>query len=98
MNLGNFFQEKRDYFLAGLEGSRFKFEPSQGTYFQLLDYSQISDESDIDFARRLAIEKGVASIPISVFNKDQADHKQLRFCFAKKNETLEKATEILRAI
>ena len=98
MALGNFFEEKRDYFLAGLEGSRFKFIPSKGTYFQLLDYSQISDENDVQFAKRLTVEKGVASIPISVFNKDQADHKQLRFCFAKKNETLEKATEILRSI
>ena len=98
MNLGSFFQEKRDSFLAGLEGSRFKFTPSQGTYFQLLDYSEITDESDVEFAKRLAIEKGVASIPISVFNKDQADHKQLRFCFAKKEETLRDATEILRSI
>ena len=98
MNLGTFFQDKRDYFLAGLEGSRFQFKPSQGTYFQLLDYSQISEEGDVEFAKWLAIEKGVASIPISVFNKYQADHKQLRFCFAKKNETLENATQILRTI
>ena len=98
ISLGSFFQEKRDSFLAGLKGSRFKFTPSQGTYFQLLDYSEISDESDVEFAKRLAIEKGVASIPISVFNKDLADHKQLRFCFAKKETTLKDATEILRSI
>ena len=98
MNLGPFFQQKRDIFLSGLEGSRFKFTPSQGTYFQLLDYSEITDETDIEFAKRLTKEHGVASIPISVFNKDREDHCQLRFCFAKKEDTLKKATEILAAI
>ncbi|MGI9546779.1 MAG: methionine aminotransferase [Flavobacteriaceae bacterium] len=97
-DLGPFFQKKRDLFLSGLEGSRFKFTPSEGTYFQLLDYSEISQENDVEFAKQLTIEKGVASIPISVFNMDQADHQQLRFCFAKKNDTLESATEILRKI
>ena len=96
--LGMFFQEKRDQFLKGLKGSRFRYIPSQGTYFQLLDYSDITDENDIDFAKRLTIEKGVASIPISVFNKDQTDHKMLRFCFAKTEDTLNKATEILQTI
>ncbi len=98
IGLGEFFQEKRDQFLKGLEGSRFRYTPAEGTYFQLLDYSDITDESDIDFARRLTTEKGVASIPISVFNKDQTDHKKLRFCFAKTEETLHRATGILRAI
>ncbi len=98
MGLGPFFEEKRDLFLSGLKNSRFKFVPSQGTYFQLLDYSDITDEADIDFARRLTIDHGVASIPISVFNKDRQDHQQLRFCFAKKEETLKAATEILASI
>lgn len=97
-SLGSFFQQKRDLFLAGLQGSRFKFVPSQGTYFQLLDYSEITEEGDVDFAKRLTAEKGVASIPISVFNKDGLDNRQLRFCFAKKEETLKRATEILAAI
>ena len=96
--LGEFFENKRDQFLEGLQGSMFRYIPSQGTYFQLLDYSDITDEKDIDFAIRLTVEKGVASIPISVFNKDQTDHKMLRFCFAKKEDTLNKATEILRTI
>ena len=98
LGLGKFFEEKRNFFLDSLEGSRFRFIPSQGTYFQLLDYSQISGANDVAFAKWLTVEKGVASIPISVFNQDQADHKQLRFCFAKKQETLKRATEILRTI
>lgn len=98
LELNSFFQNKRDFFLDGVRDSRFSFKPSQGTYFQLLDYSKITDEKDVDLAKRLTIEHGVASIPISVFNVDQLDHKMLRFCFAKKNETLEKATEILRKI
>ncbi|MEP3208401.1 MAG: methionine aminotransferase [Maribacter sp.] len=96
--LNAFFQKKRDLFLDGVKDSRFSFTPSQGTYFQLLDYSKITDENDVDLAKRLTIEYGVASIPISVFNEDQLDYKMLRFCFAKKNETLEKATEILSKI
>jgi len=98
LELNSFFQQKRDFFLEGVKDSRFAFTPSQGTYFQLLDYSQITDEGDVDLAKRLTIEHGIASIPISVFNIDQLDYKMLRFCFAKKNETLEKATEILRKI
>lgn len=96
--LGLLFQEKRDLFLSGLKGSRFKFTPSEGTYFQLLDYSEITGESDLEFAKKLTTENGVASIPISVFNKEQADYHQLRFCFAKTDDTLTKATEILRSI
>ncbi|WP_233131718.1 methionine aminotransferase [Robiginitalea sediminis] len=96
LNLGAFFQEKRDAFLQALEGSRFRFRPAAGTYFQLLEYSGISDEPDTVFARRLAREHGVAAIPISVFNLNREDHRQLRFCFAKSGETLEKAAAILR--
>ncbi len=98
LNLGAFFQQKRDLFLSGLHGSRFKYTPAEGTYFQLLDYSDISDEHDVAFAKRLAVEKGVASIPVSVFNKDRTDHKQLRFCFAKTDDTLFAATEILKRL
>lgn len=96
LGLGAFFQEKRDRFLSGLEGSRFRWTPSEGTYFQLLDYSAISDEGDIAFAERLTREFKVASIPISVFNLHREDPKKLRFCFAKKQETLDSATDILR--
>jgi methionine aminotransferase len=93
--LNSFFQKKRDLFLEGIQSSRFTFKPSQGTYFQLLGYSQITNEGDIALAKRLTIEHGVASIPISVFNEAQLDHKLLRFCFAKKDETIKRATEIL---
>lgn len=96
--LNSFFQKKRDLFLEGIQSSRFLYTPSQGTYFQLLDYSQITNEGDVALAKRLTIEHGVASIPISVFNEDQLDHKILRFCFAKKDETIEKASEILNRL
>ncbi len=98
LGLGAFFQEKRDFFLDAIAGARFRFTPCNGTYFQLLDYSAISDEKDTDFARRLITEFGIASIPISVFNEQQEDHRQLRFCFAKKEETLSRAAEILKKI
>ncbi|WP_281541870.1 methionine aminotransferase [Maribacter aestuarii] len=94
-NLSSFYQKKRDFFLKGLENSRFKFEPSAGTYFQLLDYSQITDESDENFAKRLISDYKLASIPISSFNVNRRDDKVLRFCFAKKEETLVQALEIL---
>ena len=98
MQLGTFFEAKRNFFLEGLSASRFNFIPAQGTYFQLLDYSDISNEPDIEMAERLTKEYGIASIPVSVFNKQQEDHNQLRFCFAKQRETLEKAVEILNKI
>jgi len=90
-----FYQKKRDFFLKAMKGSRFRFKPSSGSYFQLMDYSQITDERDTDFAVRMTKEHGVASIPISVFYDEDVDNKILRFCFAKKDETLEKAAEIL---
>lgn len=98
LELGAFYQRKRDLFLALIKGSRFNMTPSLGTYFQLVDYSAITEESDIAFAERLIKEKGIASIPTSVFNLDQEDFKMLRFCFAKTDETLEQAAEILNSI
>jgi len=95
LNLSAFYQEKRDKFLSLIEDSRFKAIPCHGTYFQMVDYSAISDESDVEFSKRLTTEHGVASIPPSVFYHRQVDHKVLRFCFAKKDETLEKAAERL---
>jgi methionine aminotransferase len=95
LGLNDFYQEKRDYFLSRLQTSRFRFTPSKGTYFQLLDYSQITEEGDGDLARRLIVDHHLASIAISSFNVNQRDDKVLRFCFAKTKETLEKATEIL---
>ncbi len=98
LELSSFYQRKRDLFLELIKESRFKMTPSAGTYFQLLDYSAITDENDILFAERLTKEKGIASIPTSVFNLDQEDFKMLRFCFAKTDETLEQAAEILNTI
>ncbi|MDP2068487.1 MAG: methionine aminotransferase [Lutibacter sp.] len=95
LELGGFYQQKRDLFLSLLKDSRFDFIPSKGTYFQLLNFSKITDESDVDFAIRLTKEQKIASIPISVFNEAGLDTKVLRFCFAKTDETLKKAAEIL---
>lgn len=96
--ISKMYQGKRDTFLKAIEGSRFKALKSEGTYFQLLDYSDISNENDVDFAIRLTKEHGVASIPLSVFYPDGLDHKTLRFCFAKNDETLKKAGDLLRKI
>jgi methionine aminotransferase len=96
--LSDFFERKRNTFLEAIEPSRFTFVPAEATYFQLLNYSNISEESDIDFAKRLTKEFGVASIPLSVFNHNHLDFKALRFCFAKTDETLLKAAEILNKI
>tara|TARA_R110001583_G_scaffold155358_3_gene307048 strand:- start:747 stop:1838 length:1092 start_codon:yes stop_codon:yes gene_type:complete len=98
LGLNTFFQHKRDLFLNLISESRFKFQPSQGTYFQVLDYSEITDEYDVDFAKRLTKEFKIASIPLSVFNEKDKDDKVLRFCFAKTDETLLKAAEVLKHI
>jgi methionine transaminase len=96
--INTFYQQKRDHFLKLIKSSRFKPLPCSGSYFQLLDYSKISDEKDTDFAIRVTKEFGVAAIPVSVFYKNPVDLKVLRFCFAKENETLEKAAEKLCTI
>lgn len=95
-----FYEQKRNYFLALLQGSRFTFSPAAGSYFQLLHYDAISDERDTDFAIRLTKEAGVAAIPVSVFynQPEQVNSRVLRFCFAKQNATLEQAAEKLLKI
>lgn len=98
LKLPLFYQEKREMFLDLIKDSRFKFFPSKGTYFQVLQYSDITDEYDMDFATRLITEKGIASIPMSVFNESEMDQKVLRFCFAKTDDTLKKAADILNKI
>ncbi|MES2138566.1 MAG: methionine aminotransferase [Bacteroidota bacterium] len=98
LGLGSFYQKKRDYFNKMIKNSNFKLEPASGTYFQLLNYSAISKEKDSNFAIRLTKEFGIASIPVSMFYHHSIDNKMLRFCFAKKEETLEKAAEILNKI
>ena len=98
LELNGFYQEKRDFFLSLVKDSRFKFTPSNGTYFQLLNFATITDEYDHDFAVRLIKEKKIASIPVSEFNINNYDSKVLRFCFAKTDETLKKAADVLCAI
>ncbi len=91
MDLASFYQKKRDLFLSKLKKSKFKIVPCSGSYFQMLDYSKISEMPDIEFSKKLTIEHKVASIPPSVFYNNSDDHKVLRFCFAKKDKTLEEA-------
>jgi len=95
LELPDFYQRKRDRFCELLAPSRFTFSPSAGTYFQLVDYSAISTEHDVDFARRLTREIGVAAIPVSVFYETPPQQRWLRFCFAKDESTLQTAAERL---
>lgn len=95
----SFYQQKRDLFLRLVEGSRFRPLRSEGTFFQLLDYSAISSERDTDFAVRLAREHGVASIPLTPFlHGDATPGTVVRFCFAKRDDTLARAAERLRTV
>jgi methionine aminotransferase len=100
--LAAFYAAKRDRFCTLLQGSRLGLHPSAGTYFQLADYSAISDLPDTEFTRWLTTEKGVAAIPVSVFyefpEQIQKQQKLVRFCFAKNDTTLTRAAEILCAI
>ncbi len=98
INLNSFYQNKRDYFIKQIKNSKFEIIPCGGTYFQLLSYKKLSKEKDTDYAIRLTKEFGVASVPISVFYHETIDNHVLRFCFAKKEETLDKAAEILNKI
>jgi methionine aminotransferase len=95
LELSNFYKQKRDLFRQGLENSKFKLLPCSGGYFQLADYSEISQLGDREFAEYLTKEVGVACIPVSVFYHHKKDDKVVRFCFAKNDETLQKATEKL---
>lgn len=95
LELKHFYQAKRDLFARLVAGSRFEMERSAGTYFQLMNYSKITDEKDTDFAIRLTKEKKLATVPLSPFYHEKDDNKLLRFCFAKQDETLEKAAEII---
>jgi methionine aminotransferase len=95
LGLSEFYQKKRDAFLSFMAPSRFMPLPCHGTYFQMMEYSAISDESDIAFSQRLTVEHGVASIPTSVFYDKKNDYKVVRFCFAKHDRTLEMAAEKL---
>ncbi|MGD9833962.1 MAG: pyridoxal phosphate-dependent aminotransferase [Piscinibacter sp.] len=98
LGLPAFYQRKRDLFRAGLAGSRFRLLPSEGSYFQCVDYSAISDEPEEAFCRRLTTEVGVAAIPLSAFYQGGFEQRIVRFCFAKKDETLRLALERLAAL
>ncbi|CAB1220116.1 methionine aminotransferase [Acinetobacter bouvetii] len=98
--LAEFYQDKRDLFNSGLSNSRFYFSPSQGTYFQNLNYSAIRpDLDDVAMCKFLAEHHGIVAIPVSVFYQQPPENLRLiRFCFAKKDETLEQAAAILSAV
>lgn len=97
-DISEMYQGKRNYFNRLMGDSLFKIIPSQGSYFEILDYSKISDEPDTDFTYRLASEFGVGVIPVSAFLHEKNKMKLVRICFAKNNETLEKAAERLRSV
>ena len=97
-NLGSFYQQKRDYFLQGIKGSSFEPIPCHGSYFQSLSFKNISSLPDRQMAEELTIKHKVASVPVSVFYNNKTDNKLLRFCFAKSEQTLDQAMEILRKI
>jgi methionine aminotransferase len=91
LQLPAFYQRKRDLFREGLSRTRFKLLPSQGSYFQCVDISQVSDLGEAEFCKWLTTEIGVAAIPLSAFYGDGFDQRVVRFCFAKKEETLHTA-------
>jgi methionine aminotransferase len=95
LTLPDFYQSKRDLFCRLVAPSRFRLKPSAGTYFQLLDYSEISDLDDVSLAREFTVREKVASIPVSVFYDDPPEQKLLRFCFCKDDATLARGAEIL---
>ncbi len=90
-----FYQRKRDLFRAGLAATRFRLLPAEGTYFQLVDYSAISDLGELEFAKWLTAEIGVAAIPLSAFYDRPVENRVVRFCFAKTDATLKLALERL---
>ena len=95
LELGSFYQQKRDFFNNLMKETKFKLNPANGTYFQMLDYSNLSDEKDTVYAEWLTKEIGVASIPISVFCETPPEGRFLRFCFAKDDDTLAEAASRL---
>lgn len=98
LHLGKFYQQKRDYFLQQIKGSSFKPLPCYGSYFQTLSYESVSNRTEMEMAEWMTKELKLATIPVSAFYQDKVDHKLLRFCFAKGEETLSKAGEILRKL
>lgn len=95
LSVSQFYQEKRDKFISCIQSSKFEWIPASGSFFQCVNYANITDENDFALAQRLTKEIGVASIPVSVFYHQKNDYKILRFCFAKDDQTLEMAGERL---
>lgn len=95
LSLGKSLQQKRDYFSQLMESTKLKALPSYGSYFQCYSYKHLSDESEMDFAKRLTVDFGVTTIPVSAFYRSGADNGVLRFCFSKKESTLQAAVERL---
>jgi methionine aminotransferase len=98
LELGKKLEKKRDFFKELMSQTKFKPIPSHGSYFQLYSYGEFKNENEIDFAQKLTIEAGVAAIPVSAFYKKSQDNNVLRFCFAKKESTLEEAVKRLKML
>lgn len=98
LNLASFYQQKRDYFLNGIKGSSFEPIACHGSYFQSLSYKAVSGLPDVRMAEELTKKHKIASVPVSVFYQDKTDNNLLRFCFAKQEQTLDRAIDILRAL
>jgi len=95
LELPSFYAAKRDLFRAGLKNTKFRLLPGEGTYFQCVDISDVSDLNEADFCQWLTREIGVAAIPLSAFYGNGFDQRVVRFCFAKKDETLQLALQRL---
>jgi methionine aminotransferase len=95
LNLPAFYQKKRDIFYEGIQRSKFKIKPCKGTYFQLLDYSEVSSMKDTDFSEYMTKEVGIAVIPMSPFYSEETGEKLIRICFAKRDEVIKKAANKL---
>jgi len=98
LELNAFYQQKRDFFRQAIQPSRFRLLKCEGTYFQLVSYNKISKERDVEFVRRMTKDMGVAAIPVSVFYRHQIDNGVIRFCFAKEEETLKTAADLINKI
>jgi methionine transaminase len=98
LKVSKFYQTKRDYFLSLLNNNQLSYEPAQGTYFQVINYSKLSLRNDMEIAKEMTITNKIASIPVSAFYHDETDSKLLRFCFAKENKVLESAANILNTL
>ena len=98
LSLGKFYQHKRDLFLNEIKSSKFNPSPCKGTYFQLLDYSEISDKSDVEFSEYLTKKIGVAVIPLSPFYENKMNQSLIRICFAKTDNMLKEAVAKLKKL